>query len=129
MCHEIPLPARKTDKAINGDLRGVLGEATVSLATVKRWCQRFNAGNFSLDDESKPEHLMSDLAWVISQFLSDERSLSARILAKRLAASPHTIKEILARDSGLKRFMRRWVRHELTSANLVQRVAGAQVLV
>jgi hypothetical protein len=119
----------KRATAINGELRGVLGEAAVSLAIVKRLCQRFNVGNFSLDDESTREEPMSDLAGVILQFLTDDRSLSACILAKRLAASPHTIKEILARDSGIERFMRRLVRHELTSANLVQRVAGAQVLV
>jgi hypothetical protein len=119
----------KRDKAMNGELHAVLGEAAVSLATVKRWCQRINEGNCSLDDESKRANRMCDFARAISQFLTDEPVLSACIFAKRLATSPHTIKEILARESGMKRFMRRLVRHELISANIVQRVADAQTLV
>jgi hypothetical protein len=38
----------KRDKAIYGEFGGALGEATVSLATVKSWCQRFKLGNFLL---------------------------------------------------------------------------------
>jgi hypothetical protein len=41
----------KRSKVIHGKLSGVLGEAAVSLATVKRWCPRFKNGNFGLDDE------------------------------------------------------------------------------
>jgi hypothetical protein len=43
----------KGDKAIYGELMRILGQAAVSLATVKCWCQAFKAGNFSLDDENR----------------------------------------------------------------------------
>jgi hypothetical protein len=95
---------RKRSKAIHGELRGVRGEAAVSLTTNKRWCRRFKDGNFSLDDEFRSGRLRGDIGAAISQFLSKEPFLSARVLAKRLAASPHTIKEILTRDLGMRKF-------------------------
>jgi hypothetical protein len=39
----------KRYKAIHTELKAVPGEEVVSLATVKRWCQRFKQGDFSLD--------------------------------------------------------------------------------
>jgi hypothetical protein len=37
----------KMSKAIQGQVRGVVEEAAVSLATIKRECQRFKDGNVS----------------------------------------------------------------------------------
>jgi transposase len=90
----------KRSQAIHKELSGVLGEAAVRLTTVKRWCRRFKDGNFSLDDEFRSGRPPSDIMEAISQFLNKEPFLSARVLAKRLATSPHTIKEILIRDLG-----------------------------
>jgi hypothetical protein len=85
-----------------GELSGVVGEAAISLATVKRWCQPFKAGNFSLDGENRPGPPLSDLAQNISQFLRDESFLSGRILAKRLTTRPYPINEIVLHDLGIK---------------------------
>jgi hypothetical protein len=52
----------------------------------------------------------------------------ARVLAKKFAISPRTIKKILARDLGMRKFPRRWVHHELTPANEVRRVDARTVL-
>jgi hypothetical protein len=109
----------KRYKATHTELKAVLGEEVVSLATVKRWCQRLNQGDFSIDDEFRAGRPISDLKDVISQFLSDEAYLSARLLAKRLASNVHTIKTILTRDLGMNKFTRRWVPYELNSANKV----------
>jgi hypothetical protein len=118
----------KRYKAIHTELQAVLGKDAVSLATVKRWCQRFKQDDFSLDDEIRAGRPISDLKEVISQMLGDEPYLSARILAKRLASNAHTIKTILARDLGMRKFTRRWVPHEVNSANKVQRVTKSKTL-
>jgi hypothetical protein len=94
----------KRDQAIYGEPGGILGEAAVSFATVKRWCQAFKGGNVSLDDESRPGRPRRELAGVISQFFTHDPFLSRRVLAKRFAPSPRTIKEILVRDWGIKEF-------------------------
>jgi transposase len=97
----------KISKAIHGELSAVLGEAAVSLATIKCWCRRFNDGNFSLDDEFRSGQPRRHIGATISQVLSKEPFLSVRVLAKRLATSSHAIKEILTRDLGMRKFTRR----------------------
>jgi hypothetical protein len=77
----------KRSKAIYGELSRVLGEDAVSLATVKRQCRRFKDVNFSLGDEFRSRRRRRDIGEVISQFLSKELFIAARILANRLATS------------------------------------------
>jgi hypothetical protein len=89
---------------IDEELRGVLGEAATSLVIVRRSHRRLKDGNFELDDEFRSGPSCSDIGEAISQFFSKESFLSARLLAKKLAASPHTIREILTRDLGMKKF-------------------------
>jgi hypothetical protein len=87
-------------------LGGVLREAGVSLVTVKRWCQCFKAGIFSLDDGNKPRRSLSDFSQAISQFLRNEPFLSERVLAKSLATSPPVITAIIPYDLGMRKFAR-----------------------
>jgi hypothetical protein len=107
----------KRYKAVYRELRGILGKITVSLATVKLWCQHFKQGNFSFDDEHRPRRPVSDLGEAVSQLLKDKPFLSARVVAKRLATSPCIIKEILTRDLRTRQFPGRWERHGLSPAN------------
>jgi transposase len=97
----------KRYKAIHTEIDAVLHEQAVSLATVERWCQRFKQGDFDVSDETREGRPLLGLRETISQFLKDEPFLSACILAKRLATSPHTIKKVLTRDIRLKKFTRR----------------------
>jgi hypothetical protein len=118
----------KRSKAIHEELRGVLGEAAVSLTTIKRWCWRFKDGNLSRDDRFKSGESGTNIWAAISQFLSTDTFFSARALAKRLATSPNTIKEILTRDLGMRKFTRRWVPHDLSARDKAQRAVDAQML-
>jgi hypothetical protein len=86
------------------------------------------AGDFSLDDENRPGRPLNAFAQVIYPFLGDEPLIPARVLPERLATSPHTIRNIVARDLGMRQFPRRWVPHELTSSNKKKRVKEAQML-
>jgi hypothetical protein len=115
-------------KAIRGKLSGVLGEAAVSLTTIKRWCRRFKDGNFSLDDEFSSGQPRSDIGAAISQFLSKEPFLSAHMFAKRLATGPDTIKEIVTRDLGMRKVTQRWVLHGLSATDKAKPVVDAQTL-
>jgi dTDP-4-dehydrorhamnose reductase len=83
----------------------------------------------SLDDQFKSGRSQSDIADAISQFLSREPFLSAGILAKRLATSSHTMKKILTRDEGMRKFTRRWVPHDLSATEKAKRVVDGWMLV
>jgi hypothetical protein len=115
-------------KSIHGELRGVLGEAAVNLTTIKPRCRRFKDGNFSLDDEFRSARRRTDIGAAISQFLSKEPFISAHGLTKKLASSPDTIKEILTRDLGMRKFTRRWVSHDLNATDKPKRVVDARTL-
>jgi transposase len=109
-------------KAIYTEIDAVLHEQVFSLATLKRWFQRFKQCDFDVSDEIRQGRPLLDLRETISQFLKDEPFLSARVFAKRLAASPHTVKEVLRRDLRLKKFTRRWVPHERSLSNKAKTV-------
>jgi hypothetical protein len=118
----------KRSKAIYGELSGVLGEAVVRLAVVKRWCRRFKDGTFSFDDRIRSRRRHSDIGEAISQFLSKPRFLSARGLSKRLAASLYTIKEILTCNRGMKKVTQRWVCDDLRAREKSKRVVDARMV-
>jgi hypothetical protein len=118
----------KKSIARHGELSGVLEEPAVSLATVRRWCRGFKDGNFSLDGEFRSGRPQNDIGKGISQFLSKQPFLSACVLAKRLAISPDTIKEILRHDLGMRQFRRGWVPHDLTAREKAIRVVDALML-
>jgi hypothetical protein len=50
------------------------------------------------------------------------------MLVKRLATSPYTIKEILTRDLGMRKFTRRWVLHAFSATDKAKRVVDARTL-
>jgi hypothetical protein len=89
----------------------------VRLATVKRRCRRFKDGHFSLDDRFESHRPRGDIGEVISQFLSEEPFISARILAKKLATSEQIIKEIRTRNLGKREFTRIRMAQNLSARN------------
>jgi histone-lysine N-methyltransferase SETMAR len=115
-------------KAIYRELSAVLDKGAASAATVKRWCKRFKDRNFCLEDETRPGRPKSDLAKTISLLLEKEPFLSARTLANKLASSREKIRDVLENDLGLRKFTRRWVPHELTPAQMAQRVFDSILL-
>jgi histone-lysine N-methyltransferase SETMAR len=118
----------KRYRTIHAQLVSVLEENAVSLSTVKYWCQRFKSGNLSVQDEIRPGRPRSDLGNSISQMLTDEPFLSAKIIAKRLATSPHTIKSVLMQDLGMQKYSRRWIPHALNPSQKEKRVNDSKML-
>jgi hypothetical protein len=50
------------------------------------------------------------------------------MMSRQFSAHPTTIKEILRRDLGLKKFARRWVSHQLNASQEVQNAKPAKLL-
>jgi hypothetical protein len=63
-----------------------------------------------------------DFGAQLEAFLQKYPFASARIITKHFLVNPHTVKEILQRELGMRIFSRRWVPHSLTSAQRVARV-------
>jgi hypothetical protein len=99
----------KTSKATHGKLSGVLAEASVCLATVKRWCRVLQRRQLFSWWRILFWAFVQSHWGAISQFFSKDSFFSARILAKRLATNSHTVKDILTSDLGMRKFARRWM--------------------
>ena len=100
----------------------VLGNNTVHISTVKRWCRKFKNGDFSCLDEERTGRPPSDLIHPISKILRKQPFISARLIAKQLSVTPNTVLKVLSEDMGLRRFTRKWVPHDLTEEQKLKRV-------
>jgi hypothetical protein len=115
-------------KAIGTELSRVLKVHAVSVDVCKYWCRKFKAGNFSMDDRVRLGRPPIELSGAIMSLLSDEPFLSAWILAVRLSSTHQTIKGVLVSDLGMRKFVRRWIPHDLSEANRRERVLKTNLL-
>ena len=74
------------------------------------------------------EEPQKDLSESILAILNDFPFASAKYISKRLYCSTNTIISNLENNLGYKRFIRRWVPHELTEANKIERVQKSKKL-
>jgi transposase len=102
--------------AIYKELSTVLGPTAYSLAQVKNWCTRFTEGDLTCSDQLRIDRLRHMLRTDLSQFLQEFPFATARQLAENFNESKHTIKTILERKLGLRKFSRRWVPHSLSDS-------------
>jgi hypothetical protein len=115
-------------KAIHTELSRVLKGHAVSIDVCKYECRKFKTGNFSMDDRVRPGRSPIELSRAILTLLSDEPFLSAGVLAVRLSSTHQTIKGVMVSDLGMRKFVRRWIPHDLSEANRRERVLKANLL-
>jgi hypothetical protein len=114
--------------AIHTELSRVLKGYVISVDVCKYWCRKFKAGDFSMDDRVRPGRPPMELSSAIMSLLSDEPFLSARVLAVRLSSTHQTIERVLVSDLGMRKFVKRWIPHDLSEANRRERVLKANLL-
>jgi hypothetical protein len=81
-----------------------------------------------MDDRVRPGRPPIELSGAIMSSLSDEPFLSARVLKVRLSPTHQKIKRVLVSDLGMRKFVRRWMPHDLSEANQRKRVLKANLL-
>jgi hypothetical protein len=115
-------------KAIHTELSRVLKGHAISVNVCKYWCRKFKAGDFSMDDRVRPGRPPIELSGAIMSLLSDEPFPSARVLAVRLSSTHQTIKPVLVSGLRMRKFVRRWIPHDLREASRRERVLEANLL-
>jgi hypothetical protein len=120
--------ARRKYKAIHTELSRVLKGHAVSVDVCRYWCRPFKAGDFSMDDRVRSGRPPIEFSGAIMSLLSDEPFLSARILAVWLSLTHQIIKRVLVSDLGMRKFVRRWIPHDLSEANRRERVLKVNLL-
>jgi hypothetical protein len=86
----------------------------LSSSTVKRWTRKFKNADFLCDDDSTLIAPCQTLGPLLQKFLDRSPFSRARVISRHLDLSPSTVKEMLRRELGLKKFNRRWVPHLLS---------------
>jgi hypothetical protein len=115
-------------KLIHAHLRGTLGALTVSLLTVKWLVCRFREGNTSCKDKTRSGRSLTIFEDVLSKFLLKYPIASANIIAKHFDISVLTVKDLLIRELGLRKFTRRWVSHSLSAAQKREWVTQSRLM-
>jgi hypothetical protein len=102
------------NRRITAELESTFQGSALPRATVKRWLRKFKSGDLSCLDENRPDRPLTILERVLKKFLDKYSFASAKALSRHFDISPPTVKKILHRELGLKKYSRKWVPHELS---------------
>jgi hypothetical protein len=103
-------------KRIRANMKQTLGPDASSKVQIAQCMQRFEQGDFSCKDESRMGRPLLSLWPVLFRFLSKYPFASRGIIAIHFRVACNSVKMILAREHGLKTFLRRWLPHQLSEA-------------
>jgi hypothetical protein len=81
-----------------------------------------------MDERVRPGRYPIERSGAIMSLLRDESFLSAPVLAVRLSSTHQTIKRVLMNDLGMRKFVRRWIPHDLSEVNQGERGLKANLL-
>jgi hypothetical protein len=91
-------------RQIQHELFATLGSTAYSEHLAQCWVARFVSPDASPEDISRAGGPFTDLAEPLRLFLDDSPVATARMLSRHFNASGTTVKQILARDRGLRKF-------------------------
>jgi hypothetical protein len=113
-------------KKIHQELMNTLGDDTYELSQIEIWLQRFRTRNLSYSGLSLAGRPPLTLAPQVETFLQMYPLARSRIIMKHSRTAAFTVKEILQRELGMRKFSRRWVPHSLSDAQKIARVEAAK---
>jgi len=104
------------------------GPAALSLTAVKVWAKRFREGRTSLEDDPRAGRPQSqDYSQLVEDVLAERPFSTSRAIADIVGCSHPTILAALE-AMGYKKFLSRWVPHELTDEQKAARVLMSRSL-
>jgi transposase len=101
-------------RAIHAHLRGTLEDLAVSFPTVKRWLRRFREGDTSCKDRNRVGRPLAIFRDVLLRFASKCPFAMAKNIANQFNIAVSTVKVLIARELGLRKFTWRRAPHSLS---------------
>lgn len=121
----------KTRDEIKEELDAVYGDASPSLATVKRWFNDFKRGRTSVFDEPRPgrpnEVTTEENVNKIHDIVLADRRLKVREIVEMTGISDERVRNILHEHLGMRKLSARWVPRLLTVDQKRNRVTTSEV--
>ena len=119
-------------KQIFNELCGIYGPQTISMRTVFRWVKAFKAGNFSVEDDTRPGRPKTSVTKAniaaVKIVVEQDARLSVRDTASCNGISEGSVQTILKKRLDLRKVCARWVPHLLTEEQTTQRLKCAREL-
>jgi histone-lysine N-methyltransferase SETMAR len=113
-------------KAIHTELKKTLKRKAYGTSQIKISLTRFDGGDLSCQDLPKPGRPPLMMGSMFQAYLEKYPFASARVLAQHFFVSAPTVKDILQRELGMKKYSRRWLRHLLTGSQKAARVDSSR---
>jgi hypothetical protein len=113
-------------KNIHPELVSTLGHDAYRLSQIKIWLQIFRTGDLSCGGHPRVGRPPFALGPQSEAFLHKYPFASICIIAKHSLMTALTVKEILRRELGMRKFSRHWVIYSLSDAQKVARVDRAR---
>jgi histone-lysine N-methyltransferase SETMAR len=108
-------------------LRDGYGDSAPSKATGNRWARLFRGGSAAIADAPRTGRppTSEGLAEVILGKLDEQPFMCLRVLAETLCYSKETVRRCLHTELGYKKYVSKWVPHQLSEGQKEERVAAA----
>jgi hypothetical protein len=115
-------------RQIHQELFATLGSDPYSEDSVQYWVARFESGDISCEDIPRAGRPIPDLGEPFCLFLQDYPFANVRMLSRHFDVCATNLKDILARDLGLKNIHSTMVSQTLSRSQKVKRVAASTAL-
>ena len=111
---------------------GIYGTQTISMRTIFRWVKAFKAGNFSVEDGTRPgrpkSFVTKDNIAAVKIVVKQDARLSVKDIASCTGISEGSVHTNLKKRLDLRKFCARWVPHLLTEEQKTQCLKCAREL-
>jgi hypothetical protein len=104
-----------------------LGDDSYAVFQIKAWLQKFRNGDLSCINSAPSGQPLLTLGPQSEAFMQKYPFASARVIAQHFLKTVPTIKNILPRELGMRKFSRHWVLHFLSPAQKAARVEASKI--
>ena len=119
-------------KLIFNDFCGINGPHTISMRTVFRWVKAFKAGEFSVEDDTRPGRPTTSVTKAniaaVKIVVEQDARLTVKDIASCTGISEGSVQTILKKRLDLRKVCARWVPHLLTEEQNAQCLKCAREL-
>jgi hypothetical protein len=96
-------------KRIHGELMSTPGDDSCAVSQIKIWLQKFRNSDLSCKDSPRSGRPLLALGPPLEAFMQKYPFASARVIAQHFLTMVPTIKDILQRGFGMRKFSRCWL--------------------
>jgi transposase len=113
-------------KRIHEQLKSTLGDDSYGVSQIKIWLQKFRNGDLSCKDSPRSRRPLLTLEPQLEAFMQKYSFASARVIAQHFLTTAPTVKDVLQRELGMRKFSRRSVPHFLSLAQKIAPVEASK---